>query len=148
MVIPMTAKAQRTARKRDILMRGLFQASGCSADAVVGDGRLSLRSCEFSPSSRVRPPSVVMSLGETMGLSCFSTAGCNSMGSSKMAVEEPPLRCSTLMLCLGIPVSEWQILNPSAGTVEVETGREMKTKTLKALDSHACSQSVKPVLSF
>jgi len=86
-------------------MRGLFQVSSCSADAVVGDGRDSFRSCVFSPSSRLRPPSVVMSLGEMMGLSCLSTTGCNSIGSSMMAVEEPPLRCSTLMLCVWTLVS-------------------------------------------
>jgi hypothetical protein len=100
----MTAKAQRMAGKRYRLMRGLFQVSSCSAEAVVGDGKLSFRSCVFSPSSRLRPASVVMGLGETIGLS-LSIAGCNSIGSSMTTVEDPPLRCWTLMVFVPIPAS-------------------------------------------
>ena len=140
--MPMTAKAQRMAGKRYRLMRGLFQVSSCSAEAVVGDGKLSFRSCVFSPSSRLRPASVVMGLGETIGLS-LSIAGCNSIGSSMTTVEDPPLRCWTLMVFVPIPASgifsRFSILQ--AEMVEEGMRKTDKDGDLRNTDSHVAKQA-------
>ena len=116
--MPMTAKAQRTAGKRERFTRGLFQVSNFSAGAVVGEGSVSLRSCELASSFKLRPPMLDGVCVETVGLSCLSRTGCISMGSSSTAVEEPPLRCSKLMLVASSCECLMRLSSRSADQVE------------------------------
>lgn len=98
----MTVKDQKVAQTRYTFIRGLFHASRTSVGAVVGDGRVSLRSGSFTSlwefaDPRLRPATEGALLVDMLGTLSFTWTGCSSMGSRK-AVEELPFCRSAAML--------------------------------------------------